>query len=133
MFISYQLSLSLVLLFGFGCGVAIYVGFIHQGNSLSRSTTDLNLEIWFSKTSCHTKVKEDNVPYYLLIAGKRIVGFITFPRLLVLCKIQIDTNRLFQDLNWGSWILFLSDNSYALNTSVITNIIISTIQLHLLL
>ena len=53
-----------------------------------RSLTGLNLEFFFSKTSCHTKAEEPSLPYYLPIAGGRIIGFIPFPRVLVLCEMQ---------------------------------------------
>ena len=48
-----------------------------------RSLTGLNSEISFSYTSCLTKPEELSLPYYLPIAGGRIIGFI--PRVLVLC------------------------------------------------
>ena len=34
----------------------------------------------FSKTGCLTMAKEHSLPYYLLIAGGKIIGFIPFPR-----------------------------------------------------
>ena len=49
--------------------------------------TGLNSELSFSIT-CHTKVEEPSLPYYLPIAGGRTVGFIPFPRILVLCEMQ---------------------------------------------
>ena len=42
----------------------------------------------FSETGCYTKMKEHSLPYYLLIAGRRIIGFIPFPKVLVLCEMQ---------------------------------------------
>ena len=36
--------------------------------------------------SCHTKVEEPNLPYYLPIAERRITGFIPFPKVLALCE-----------------------------------------------
>ena len=41
---------------------------------------------FFSLIGYHTKVKEPSMPYYLPIAGKRIVGFIPFWKDLVLCE-----------------------------------------------
>ena len=32
--------------------------------------------------------EESSLPYYLLIAGGRIIGFIPFQRVLVLCEMQ---------------------------------------------
>ena len=51
-----------------------------------RSLTGLNSEFSFSSTSCLTKAEEPSLPYYLPIAGGRIIGFIPFPRVLVLCE-----------------------------------------------
>ena len=48
----------------------------------------MNSELSFSKASCHTKAEELYLPYYLPIAGGRIIGFIPFPRVLVLCEKQ---------------------------------------------
>ena len=52
-----------------------------------QSLTGLNSEFSFSKASCHSKVKEPSLPYYLLIEGRRIVRFIPFPRVLELWEI----------------------------------------------
>ena len=51
-----------------------------------RSLTGFNLEFFFSWTSCLTKAEEPSLPYYLRIAGGRIIGLIPFPRVLVLCE-----------------------------------------------
>ena len=40
------------------------------------------IQFSFSKAGCHTKVKEPNLSYYLLVAGGRITGFLSFPRIL---------------------------------------------------
>ena len=53
-----------------------------------QSLTGLNSEFSFSYTSCLTKAEEPSLPYYLPIAGGRIIGFIPFPRVLVLCEMQ---------------------------------------------
>ena len=42
----------------------------------------------------HTKVKERSLPYYLPIAGGRIVEFIPFPRGLVLWEMQVASSRI---------------------------------------
>ena len=47
----------------------------------------LNSEFSFS-TNCFTKAEEPSLPYYLPLAGGRILGFIPFPRVLVLCELQ---------------------------------------------
>ena len=55
---------------------------------LKRSLTGLNSEFSFSWTSCLTKAEEPSLPYYLPVAGGRIIGFIPFPRVSVLCEMQ---------------------------------------------
>ena len=59
-----------------------------------RSLTGLNSEFSFSKTSCLTKAEEPGLLYYLPIAGGRIIGFIPFQRVLVLCKIPSASSRI---------------------------------------
>ena len=59
-----------------------------------RSLTGLNSEFSFSWTSCLTKVEEPSLSYYLPIAGGRIIGFIPFPRVLVLCEMQSVSSRI---------------------------------------
>ena len=44
--------------------------------------TSLKLEFFFSLTSCHTKVKKPILLYYLPIARRRKVGYISFLRFL---------------------------------------------------
>ena len=58
------------------------------------SLTSFNSEFSFSKTSCLTKAEEPSLPYYLPIAGGRIIGFIPFPRVLVLCEMQPVSSRI---------------------------------------
>ena len=38
--------------------------------------------------------EETSLPYYLPIAGGRIIGFIPFPRVLVLCEMQSVSSRI---------------------------------------
>ena len=45
-------------------------------------------------TSCLTKAEEPSLPYYLPIAGGRIIRFIPFPRVLVLCEMQSASSRI---------------------------------------
>ena len=54
----------------------------------------MNSEFFFSKTSCLTKAEEPSLPYYLPIAGGRIIGFIPFPRVSVLCEMQSVSSRI---------------------------------------
>ena len=59
-----------------------------------QSLTSLNSEFSFFYTSCLTKAEESSLPYYLPIAGGRIIGFILFPRVLVLCEMQSVSSRI---------------------------------------
>ena len=69
-----------------------------------RSLTGLNSEFSFSETRCLTKAEETSLSYYLPIAGGRIIGFISFPRVLVLCEMQSVSSRI--------WIHVALSNSY---------------------
>ena len=59
-----------------------------------RSLTGLNSEFSFSKTSCLTKAEEPSLSNYSPIAGGRIIGFIPFPRVLVLCEMPSVSSRI---------------------------------------
>ena len=59
-----------------------------------RGLTGFNPEFSYSKTSCLTKVEEPSLSYYLPIAGGRIIGFIPFPRVLVLHGMQSISCRI---------------------------------------
>ena len=59
-----------------------------------QSLTGLNSEFSFSLISCLTKAEEPSLSYYLPIAGGRIIGFIPFPRVLVLCEMQSVSSRI---------------------------------------
>ena len=65
-----------------------------QGQFFKRSLTGLNSEFSFSKTSCLTKAEEPSLLYYLPIAGGKTIGFIPFPRVLVLCEMQSVSSRI---------------------------------------
>ena len=56
--------------------------------------TGFNSDFSFSYTSCLTKAEEPSLPHYLPIAGGRIIGFIPFPRVLVLCEMQSVSSRI---------------------------------------
>ena len=64
----------------------------HKVNS-KWNLIDFNLELSFYQTSCHTKVKQYRLPFYLCIAGRRTVGCLIFPGVLA-CN-------LIQDFNLG--------------------------------
>ena len=59
-----------------------------------QSLTGLNLEFSFTLSSCLTKTEETSLSYYLPLAGGRIIGFIPFPMVLVLCKMQSVSFRI---------------------------------------
>ena len=60
--------------------------------------------------------EEPSLSYYLPIAGGRIIGFIPFPRVLVLCEMQSVSSRI-----WTRIAVFISygDNDYTTGTSTI--------------
>ena len=74
----------------------------------------LNSEFSFPLTSCLTKAEEPSLPYYLPIAGGRIIGFIPFPSVLVLCEMQSASSRI-----WTRVAVSISydDNHYTTGTS----------------
>ena len=74
-----------------------------------RSLTGFNSECSFSYTSCLTKAEEPSPSYYLPIAGGRIIGFIPFSRVLVLCEMKLFSSRI-----WTRVTVFISydDNHY---------------------
>ena len=75
-----------------------------------RVLTGLNSEFSFSLTSCLNKAEEPSLPY---IAGGKIIGFIPFPRVLVLCEMQPILSRI-----WTRVTVSLSydDNHYTTDT-----------------
>ena len=85
----------------------------HKVN-FKRSLTGLNSEYSFL-TSCFTKAEEISLSYYLPIARGRIIGFIPFPRVLVLCENAVS---LVQD--WTSFAVSISydENHYTTDTSI---------------
>ena len=79
-----------------------------------RSLTGFNSEISFSKTSCLTKAEEPSLSYNLPIDGGRIIGFIPYPRVLVLCEMQSVSSSI-----WTRVAVSISydDNNYTTGTS----------------
>ena len=59
--------------------------------------------------------EEPSLSYYLPIAGGRIIGFIPFPRVLVLCEMQSVSSRI-----WTRIVVLISygDNDYTTGTSI---------------
>ena len=69
-----------------------------------------------TKTSCLTKAEEISLPYYLPIAGGRIIGFIPFPRVLVLCEMQSVLSRIWTRVTVS---ISFGNNHYTMGTFVI--------------
>ena len=86
------------------------------GLIFKRSLTGLNSEFSFSLASCLTKTEEPSLPYYLPIAGGRIIGFILLPRVLVLCEMQSASSRI-----WTRVAVSISydDNHYTMGTVLV--------------
>ena len=59
-----------------------------------QSLTGLNSEFSLSQISCLSKAKQPSLLYYLPIAAKRIIGFMPFLRVLVLCEMQSASSRI---------------------------------------
>ena len=78
-----------------------------------RSLTGLNLEFSFSRTSFLTKAKGPSLLYYLPIAGGRIIGFIPFPRVLVLCEMQPVSSKIWTRVTVS---ISYNDNHYTTGT-----------------
>ena len=89
----------------------------HKVNFFKQSLTGFNSEFSFSETSCLTKAEEPSLSYYLPRAGGRIIGFIPFPRVLVLCEMQSVSSRI-----WTRVAVFISydDSNYTTATSQTT-------------
>ena len=91
-----------------------------QGQFFKRSLTGLNSEFSFSSTSYLTKDEEPSLPYYLPIAGGRIIGFIPFPRVLVLCEMQSVSSRMWTRVDVS---ISYDDNHYTTGTGLIVVIV----------
>ena len=118
----YRLSLSTATMCAWKSSKKIYIIFTNPSaragydtrSIFKRSLTGLNLEFSFSWTSCLTKAEEPSLSCYLPIAGGRITGFIPFPRVLVLCEMQLAWSRI-----WTRVAVSISydDNHYTTVTS----------------
>ena len=58
--------------------------------------------------------EEPSLSYYLPIAGGRIIGFIPFPRVLVLCEMQSVSSRIWTRI---AVLISYGDNDYTTGTS----------------
>ena len=101
---------SLDLSFNTGCHRKVYHIYpipplgqdMTQGQCFKRSLTGLNSEFFLLLDVASPRLKNLVCPTILPIAGGRIIGFIPFPRVLVLCEMQS-----VQDLNSCRRVQFL--------------------------
>ena len=85
-----------------------------QGQFFKRGLTGLNSEFSFSETTCLTKAEETSLSYYLPIARGRIIGSIPFPWVLVLCKTQPVSSRIWTRVSVS---ISCNDKNYTTGTS----------------
>ena len=73
--------------------------------------------------------EEPSLSYYLPIAGGRIIGFIPFPRVLVLCEMQSVSSRI-----WTRIAVFISygDNDYTTGTSIVGDLMPNPLYTYIL-
>ena len=90
-----------------------------------RSLTGFNSEFSFSWTSCLNKAEEPSLSYYLPIAGGRIIGFIPFPMVLVLCEMQSVSSRIWTRVAVSN---SYDDNHYSTCTSTICFLLLRRIR-----
>ena len=81
-----------------------------------RSLTGLNSEYSLFLTSCLIKAEKPSLPYYLPIAGRRDIGYIPFPRVLVLCEMQSVSSRIWTRVAVS---IFYDNNHYSTGTSLL--------------
>ena len=79
-----------------------------------RSLTGFTSEYSFSSTSCLTKAEEISLSYYLPVVGGRIIGFIPFPRVLVLYEMQSVSSRVWTRVTVS---ISFDDSHYTMGTS----------------
>ena len=60
--------------------------------------------------------EEPSLSYYLPIAGGRIIGFIPFPRVLVLCEMQSVSSRIWTRI---AVLISYGDNDYTTGNSLV--------------
>ena len=82
---------------------------------LKRSLTGLDSEFSFFKTGCLNKIERSSLRYNLLIAGGRIGEYILFLRVLVLCKMQSASSRIWTRVDVS---ISYDDNHYTTSCSL---------------
>ena len=117
-FYSYSVDFiwPLLLLFRLPCSSIfqdIYIQDMTKGQFLSWVK-----QIWIQSFPSPRPVALPSLPYYLPIAGGRIIGFIPFPRVLVLCEMLSVSSRI-----WTHVAVSISDddNHYTTGTSTHTH------------
>ena len=94
-----------ISLSGIWTRVAVSISYDDNHFTTGPPITGLNSEFSSSKTSCLTKAEEFSLPYYLPIAGGRMIGFMPFPRVLVLWEMQSVSSRI-----WTRVAVSISDD-----------------------
>ena len=97
----------------------IYIYFLrHSGWPLydkmsffKQHTTGLNSEFFFSGTDYHAKVKENSLPYYLPIVGRRKIGCLPFSRVFALCEMQKASSQIWSRVTVSLSIILLAPPS----------------------
>ena len=88
--------------------------FLSNTNNLHTSGVVSSIPIEYKQFSNSGMVSSISIEYYLPIAGGRIIGFIPFPRILVLCEMQSVSSAI-----WTRVVvsIFYEDNHYTTATS----------------
>ena len=84
-----------------------------QGQFLS-GVLQVLIQFYFSYSSCLIKAEETSLHYYLPIAGEIVIGFIPFPRVLVMCEMQSVSSRIWTRVAVS---ITYDDNHYTMGTS----------------
>ena len=118
----YDLGVSKIFLF-FQLSVCVYQTPLLWAWFDTRSVCKAEFK-WFELRGflllgCNTKVEEPSLSYYWPIAGGRIMGYISFPRVLVICKMQV---TLFGIWTWTAVSISYNSNHYTMNTSFLISL-----------
>ena len=101
--------------FGHGRGTIQVACLVQEYHGRAHPTPGLRVWFEFSFPSRHLPYygQRASLPYYLPIAGGRIIGFIPFPRVLALCEMQTPSPRVWTRITNS---ISYNDNHYITNT-----------------